>query len=240
MTLGHGRRRNEDIAVAESIVQEAFLSIEHTKKKKKMRAPSASFRRMAFKLLFPRNEVSFEYNERHHRCNALYDVGCHQSIDVLFQMPFGILFAHVSYRQLFGRHLFLLFQRFDVILRQLEHLLDHAGVLFVVHVVVLNGQPVHPRLLVQIQQHLLFEFVLAIVDTDRIVMPIEAVNQRLNRWFSQMAQVRRCLPSFLPENEWIRIDQTECIDDDFALDTLNGIDDHGLRTTPVIEKTTER
>ena len=40
-----------------------------------------------------------------------------------------------------------------------------------------------------------------------------------------MTEVGRRLPWFLTEHECLRVDKTEGIDDDFAFDRLDGIDD---------------
>lgn len=45
----------------------------------------------------------------------------------------------------------------------------------------------------QIEQHLLFEFVLSVVDIDGIVVSVEVVDERLNGWLAQVTQVRRRL-----------------------------------------------
>ena len=42
-----------------------------------------------------------------------------------------------------------------------------------------------------------------------------------------MTQVARRLSSLLTQHERLRIDQPESIDDDFALDGLDGVDDNG-------------
>ena len=58
-------------------------------------------------------------------------------------------------------------------------------------------------------------------------MPVEAVNKRLDGGFVQVAQVGRALAGLLAHHEGLRVDQTERINDDLALDRLNGIDDDG-------------
>lgn len=42
-----------------------------------------------------------------------------------------------------------------------------------------------------------------------------------------MAEVRGCLPRFLTHHECLRVYETEGIDDDFAFDGLDGVDDDG-------------
>ena len=52
-------------------------------------------------------------------------------------------------------------------------------------------QRVVPRLLVEVEKHFLLEVVRAICNRNRIVVPIEAVNKRLDRRLLQMAEIRR-------------------------------------------------
>lgn len=49
----------------------------------------------------------------------------------------------------------------------------------------------------------------------------------LNRGLVQVAKVGRALSGLLTQHEGLRVDQTEGIDDNLALDGLNGIDDNG-------------
>lgn len=50
-----------------------------------------------------------------------------------------------------------------------------------------KSKTVHPCFLMQVQEHLLLQFVLAIINTNTIIMPIQSMYQRLNRWFLQVA-----------------------------------------------------
>ena len=44
------------------------------------------------------------------------------------------------------------------------------------------------RLLVEVHQHPLLQLVLAVVDGDGVVVPVEAVDQGLNGWLLEVAQ----------------------------------------------------
>lgn len=46
-----------------------------------------------------------------------------------------------------------------------------------------KSETVHPCFLMQVQQHLLLQLVLAIINTDTVIMPIQSMYQRLNRRF---------------------------------------------------------
>lgn len=56
-------------------------------------------------------------------------------------------------------------------------------------------------------------------------MPIQPMNQRLNTRFVDMPNVGRRLAGFLAKDDAVRVDESECVDDDFALDGLDGVDD---------------
>ena len=56
-------------------------------------------------------------------------------------------------------------------------------------------------------------------------MSIQAMYQGLNTGFVQMSKVGGCLAWFLAEHEGLRVDKAEGVDDDFAFDGLDGVDD---------------
>ena len=58
-------------------------------------------------------------------------------------------------------------------------------------------------------------------------MSVETVNECLNGRFVEMTQVRCALTRFLTEHKRLRVDESESIDDDLALDRLNGINNDG-------------
>lgn len=58
-------------------------------------------------------------------------------------------------------------------------------------------------------------------------MPVQTMYEGLYARFVQVAQVTRRLARFLAEHERLRVDKAESIDDDFAFDGLDGVDDDG-------------
>ena len=54
--------------------------------------------------------------------------------------------------------------------------------------VVDQGESVNPRLLVEVHQHPLLQLVLAIVDGDGVVVPVEAVDKGLNGRLLEVTQ----------------------------------------------------
>mmetsp|Transcript_40664 Transcript_40664/g.68091 ORF Transcript_40664/g.68091 Transcript_40664/m.68091 type:complete len:296 (-) Transcript_40664:132-1019(-) len=97
------------------------------------------------------------------------------------------------------------------------------------HVLVelLHYEPVRPHLLVQVEEHLLLQVVLAVVDPDGVVVTIETMDERLNGWFVQVTQVGGSLARFVPKHHRLRVNQPERVDHHLALHTLDGIDNNG-------------
>lgn len=58
-------------------------------------------------------------------------------------------------------------------------------------------------------------------------MAIEAVDQGLDAGFVEVANVGGGLAGFLAEHEGLRVDEAEGVDDDFAFDGLDRVDDDG-------------
>ncbi len=82
-------------------------------------------------------------------------------------------------------------------------------------------------MLVQVHEHVLLEARLAVVDADAVVVPVEAVDERLDGRLVQVAHVRRRLPRLLAHDERVRADEAKGVDDDLALDRLDRVDDDG-------------
>ena len=74
-------------------------------------------------------------------------------------------------------------------------------------VVVHEGEPVHPALLVEVHQHALLQLVLAVVDRDGVVVPVQAVDQGLDGGLLQVAKDGGRLPRLLGDHH--RADQAE-------------------------------
>lgn len=70
-----------------------------------------------------------------------------------------------------------------IILREFKHLGNDILIEPTMLRIFGKGKTVHPCFLMQVQQHLLLQFVLAIINTNTIIMSIQSVYQRLNRWF---------------------------------------------------------
>jgi len=60
-------------------------------------------------------------------------------------------------------------------------------------------------------------------------MPIESMNQRLNRRLVDVSYVRRRLPRFPPRDDAVWVDEPERVDHDLALYRLDGVDHDGYR-----------
>ena len=56
-------------------------------------------------------------------------------------------------------------------------------------------------------------------------MPVQAVNQCLDRWLVQVTDVARCLTGLLAGHERLRVDRPESVNNDFSSDGLDRVDD---------------
>lgn len=81
-----------------------------------------------------------------------------------------------------------------------------------------ESQSRSPVLFVEIEQHLLLKFVLSIINCDRVVVSVQAMDQCLDAWLVQVTDIGGCLARFVAHCCGLGIDQTESINDDLALD----------------------
>jgi len=58
-------------------------------------------------------------------------------------------------------------------------------------------------------------------------VPVQAVDEGLDRGLVDVPDVGRRLARFLTEDDGVGIDEPECVNDDFAFDGLDGVDDDG-------------
>lgn len=82
-----------------------------------------------------------------------------------------------------------------------------------------------PVLLVEVHKHRLFELGHAVVDGDGVVGAVETMKEGLDVRFLDMADVGGGLARFLTSDECSVGNEPECINDDLALDGLDGIYD---------------
>lgn len=57
-------------------------------------------------------------------------------------------------------------------------------------------------------------------------MPVKPVDQRLYTRLVQVSQIARRLTRLLPRHHVLRVDASERVNDDFAADGLDGVDDY--------------
>jgi hypothetical protein len=81
--------------------------------------------------------------------------------------------------------------------------------------------------LVQVHQHVLLQRRLSVVDADGVVVAVQAVDERLDRGLVEVADVGSGLAGFVTHHQGLRVDEAEGIDDDLALDGLDGVDYDG-------------
>lgn len=78
----------------------------------------------------------------------------------------------------------------------------------------------------QIHQHCLFQLGLAVIDSNRVIVAVQSMNQCLDRRLVNVSDVGCCLP-WLPTRKYsLGVDETEGINDYLAFHRLDGINDH--------------
>jgi hypothetical protein len=58
-------------------------------------------------------------------------------------------------------------------------------------------------------------------------MPVQTVNEGLDGWLVQVTDVASCLTRLLASHKGLRIDRPESVNDHFASDGLDRVDDDG-------------
>jgi hypothetical protein len=79
---------------------------------------------------------------------------------------------------------------------------------------------------VQIHQHVFLQRTLAVIDANTVIVSIKTVNERLDRRLIEMPQVRCTLTGLLAKHERLWVDESESINDNFAFDRLDGVNDN--------------
>jgi hypothetical protein len=102
--------------------------------------------------------------------------------------------------------------------------LDRLLVRGLMRVEIPQSQPLRPVPFVEIHQHTLLQLRLAVIDSDRVIMPVEAMDEGLNGRLVYVSNVGGRLPCLTTSHDGMLVDETECINDDLALDGLNRID----------------
>ena len=69
-----------------------------------------------------------------------------------------------------------------------------------------------PRLFVEVEEHFLLENIGTIRDRNRVVVAIEAVNERLHRRLLNVAEIRRCDARLRVGSQRCHVDRTKCVD----------------------------
>ena len=139
----------------------------------------------------------------------------------------GIQFPDITRRQLFLCQLSLLLDSLLVAFCEADEFLQSVLVPLGVGPEVVHLEGFRPDVLVQVHEHVLFKARLPVLDADTVVVTVQAVDERLDRWFVQVAEVGRSLARFLAHHERLRVNETEGVDDDFAFYGLDRVHDDG-------------
>jgi hypothetical protein len=164
-------------------------------------------------------------NYRVQHCpEALENIGTHEIVHGFFEMALGVRLSNIVNHDLFITFSLFLFDAFVVRFAPFQHLVDlllgGLSMLFEW----LHGQTVRPMPLVEVHEHLLFQFILAVVNDNAVVMTVQAMDECLDRRLLQMANIAGRLTRLVTEHHQLWIDQAKAVNDDFALDRLDRID----------------
>lgn len=91
---------------------------------------------------------------------------------------------------------------------------------------VLQLEPFSPIPLMQIHQHGLLQFRLPVRHSNRVIMPIQAMDKGLDTGLVDVSDIRSRLSWFLTHDDTVGVYESEGVDYDFALDGLDGVDDY--------------
>jgi len=111
-----------------------------------------------------------------------------------------------------------------------ETYLDSGFVGRLVNVEISEFEGLGPVLLMQVHKHRLLDFRLPVVDSDRVIMTVQTMDQCLNGGFLDMTNIRGGLSRFDAHYNGRSGNSPEGVDDHLALDRLYGIDNDGHRS----------
>ena len=132
-------------------------------------------------------------------------------------MRLRINLANSRNNELFIRLRDLVLDPFIIHLRQLFHLNESILILLILLLIVTTLEAFTPEHLVQIQQHFLLKIILAVVDGDGVIVPVQTTYKGLNRRLLQQPNIRGRLPGFNLLHGQLRINEPKGIDDNFSL-----------------------
>jgi hypothetical protein len=158
-----------------------------------------------------------------HRHNVVLD----ELLTDVFQVLLRVELANVSGLKLILGQLGLLSDSLLIAVCQGHQSLEALLVLLAFVSEVLHLQGLGPDMLVEVHQHILLERRLSVIDADGVVVSVQTVDKGLDRGLVQVTQVGRALSGLLAKHKRLGVDESEGVNDDLALDRLDGIDDDG-------------
>lgn len=168
-----------------------------------------------------------EDNSAEHSAKAIHSVLVKGLFCLTGQVHLGVHLSDAADDELFCGLLGLLLYPLIVLLGELGQTLESLHVLRLLVCVGVDFEAVGPAALVQIKQHLLLTFVLAVVDGDGVVVLVKAAHQGHCAGVVQVPDVRGGLSWLHPAHHHLLLDAAEGIDHHFAFYRLNGVDDDG-------------
>lgn len=88
-------------------------------------------------------------------------------------------------------------------------------------------ESLRPIPLVQVHEHALFQLRFPVVDRNRVIMPVQAVDKGLNGGLVDVSDIRCSLAWLLPSNNSLWLNKTESVDNDLSFHGLDWVNDNG-------------
>lgn len=87
-------------------------------------------------------------------------------------------------------------------------------------------QALRPVSLMQVHEHALLKLCLPVVDRDRVVVPVQAMDKCLNGRFVDVSDVGCRLAGFLAGDDGLGLNQTESVDNHLSFHGLDRVNDN--------------
>jgi len=148
--------------------------------------------------------------------------------NLLVEMLYRVEFTNWANDELLGSLLGFFLNPFLVVSSQLFKALELYQILFMLLLKVSHFEVVRPVGFFQVSQHFLLEFILSVIDHDRIVVLVQTSFASHNWVLLDVSNVRGSLSGFdlAARHDDFFLDVTEAVDHDLSFHRLNGVNNH--------------
>lgn len=147
-------------------------------------------------------------------------------LHVLRDVTFGVDLSGILDRQFLSVLFSLLLDPLRPLLAPLAHLLQVIPAALGGLLLILEFERVVPLVFIEVQQHLLLEFIGAVVDIDRVVVFVEALVHCLDRGLVEVPADGGRLSGLVAAHAHEWVDESEGVDHYLSAYGLDGVDDY--------------